>query len=470
MSEKDSKKAIKFGTDGWRGILADDFTFANVRVVTKAIGEYIKKSGKNETIVIGHDVRFLGKELTKISSEVLIEMGISSFVFDRPMPTPVTAFAIKEMNATGAIMFTASHNPPEYQGIKFIADYGGPANTEITKAIESAIDNNGQRRIKGNGATVKVVSVLDEYWKHLGRIIDFELIRREELRVIVDPMYGAGAGLLSGRLKDICKDVYSIHDYFDPNFGGHNPDPNELGLSDLTAEVIARSADAGLALDGDGDRFGIVDSLGVYLSPNQVISLLAYYLLSKRGFKGKVARTVATTHLLDDISEDLGEGSVETPVGFKWICEEMLNGDIVIGGEESGGLSIKGHIPEKDGILACFLVLEMLAEFKKEPLSKILDRVQDRYGHRYGIRLDLRLSKERKEEVLEQFRNDPPGEIEGVSVSDVRTLDGIKLVLEDGDWILIRPSGTEPLVRTYIESRSPERFLILEKYSEKTIK
>jgi len=469
MSKKSSKKAIKFGTDGWRGILADDFTFDNVQIVTTAIGEYINESGKNKKLVIGHDARFLGEELTKISSDILSKMNIDSLFFDRPMPTPLTAFAIKEADASGAIMFTASHNPPEYQGIKFIADYGGPANTEITKAIEDSIAENGQR-IKGGGASAKKISVLDAYWKHLDGLIDFELIKRQDLSVVVDPMYGAGAGLLSGRLDEVCKEVYSIHDYFDPNFGGHNPDPNEMGLSDLTADVIARNADVGLALDGDGDRFGIVDSLGVYLSPNQVISLLAYYLLTKRGFKGKVARTVATTHLLDDIADDLGDGFIETPVGFKWICEEMLSGDVVIGGEESGGLSIKGHIPEKDGILACLLVLEMLAEFKNEPLSKILDRVQDKYGYRYGIRLDLRLNEERKVKVLEKFKNDPPTEIAGISVTDVRTLDGIKLILEDGDWILIRPSGTEPLVRTYIESKSPKRFTALEKYCENTIK
>ena len=469
MSKNESKKTIKFGTDGWRGILADDFTFDNVKIVTRAIGEYIKNNSKQEKIVIAHDARFLGEELTKISSLELSKMGITSLIFDRPMPTPITAFAIKETGAAGAIMFTASHNPPEYQGIKFIADYGGPANTDITRSIEGAIGGNGQS-VKGDYVSAKDISVTDEYWKHLGTLIDFDLIKKGGLSVMVDPMYGAGAGLLSGWLKGICREVNSIHDYFDPNFGGHNPDPGEEGLSDLTADTIARNADAGLALDGDGDRFGIIDSLGVYLSPNQIISLLAHYLFSKRGFKGRVARTVATTHLLDDIANDLGDGSIETPVGFKWICKEMLGGDIVIGGEESGGLSIKGHIPEKDGILACLLVLEMLAEYKREPLSKILENIHDKYGKRYGIRLDLRLSEERKKEVLDRFTNDPPAEIEGVSVMEVRTVDGIKLVLEDGDWILIRPSGTEPLVRVYIESKSPERFSVLEKYSELTIK
>lgn len=460
---------IKFGTDGWRGIVAADFTFDNVRLVARAIGSYLRKSKAEGGVVIGYDARFLGPEFASACAEVLSSMGIISYHFDRPMPTPITAYTIKSLKAAGAIMLTASHNPPDYQGIKFIADYAGPAETEITSSIEREIDGGTAVAPAEPLAKSESISSLDSYWRHLSTLIDFELIKQSGLKIVVDPLYGAGVGLFSRWASELSNNVTAIHDTFDPLFGGLNPDPNEHNLEALTSDVVAGGRDIGLAIDGDGDRFGIVDSLGVYLSPNQVISLLAHYLLERRGLKGSLVRTVATTHLLDDIAADFGVDLIETPVGFKWICQEMRRRPVVIGGEESGGLSMLGHIPEKDGILACLLAAELTCANKK-PLSKILSELYGKYGQRYGIRLDIHLPNERKKALLAEVGANPPEEVNGSRVAKVITTDGIKLVLDNGDWMLIRPSGTEPLVRIYLESTSLERFSRLEDYAQRIIK
>lgn len=458
---------IKFGTDGWRGVVADDFTMDNVRLVAQAIANYVLKLSTGRKLIIGYDARFLGADFAYACVDVFNSKGIDCFLFDRPMPTPIAAYAIRTKHASGAVMLTASHNPPDYQGIKFIASYAGPADTEVTDAIETEIG--APPRATGKTGKTELISVIDEYWKQLSNLIDFDLIKRGNLRVVVDPMHGAGVRLLSVFAAELSDDVTAIHDSFDPLFGGRSPDPNEHNLESLVADVAA-SADVGLAVDGDGDRFGIIDGLGTYLSPNQVISLLAFYLLSRRGLKGSLVRSVATTHLMDDIAADYGAELIETPVGFKWICQEMRRRPVVIGGEESGGLSVLGHIPEKDGILACFLAMEMTAAMDKKPLSRVLAELYGKYGYRYGIRLDLRLPEERKRPLLEKLEKNPPDRVEGIKVAKVVNIDGVKLVLEDGDWLLIRPSGTEPLVRTYIESASPERFSRLQLFAERLTK
>ncbi len=463
-------KKIKFGTDGWRGLIADDFTFDNVKSVAWAIGVYLQKNAIQGGVVIGYDARFLASSFANTVGDVLNAMGIETYKFNRPMPTPIVAYTIKELKAAGAVMLTASHNPYDYQGIKFIAGYGGPADSTITSAIEAEISKNVINEGPLNKAGPKMLSSIEGYWRHISQIVDFARIKSASLKIAVNPLYGAGVRLLSKKVDELSESMIVVNDSFDPLFGGQNPDPNESNLQAMAADLKAAGFDLGIALDGDGDRFGIVDSLGIYLSPNQVISLLAYYLLTERKLSGALVRTVATTQLIDDIARDLGAELIETPVGFKWICREMLKQPVVIGGEESGGLSILGHIPEKDGILATLLMAEMLAATDKKPLSESLNDLYEKYGRRYGIRLDIHLPIEKKLRLMTGLKNDPPTTVGGVKVARVSTIDGVKLVLANDDWLLIRPSGTEPLVRAYIEAKSPTGFSLLEKYTQSIVK
>lgn len=457
---------IKFGTDGWRGLIADDFTFDNVKLVARAIGAYLIKNSISGLVVIGYDARFMASGFAKTVGDSLNLMGIETYKFNRPMPTPIVAFTIKEMNAAGAIMLTASHNPFNYQGIKFIAGYGGPADNDVTAAIEAEIGNSIKTETPKDKIKPKTITNADGYWRRLSELIDFEKIKSASLKIAVNPLYGAGVRLLSKKVDEISESMVVFNDYFDPLFGGKNPDPNESNLATMAADLQASKFDLGIALDGDGDRFGIVDSLGTFITPNQIISLLAYYLLGVRKLSGALVRTVATTHLIDDIARDFGAELIETPVGFKWVCREMLNRPVVIGGEESGGLSILGHIPEKDGILATLLTAELLAANAKKPLSESLSELYKKYGRRYGIRLDVRLPVEKKLKLMDELKDHPPAAVAGVKVARVSTIDGVKLVLENDDWLLIRPSGTEPLVRAYIESKSPTGFSLLEEYTQ----
>jgi len=468
MNKREEK--IKFGTDGWRGLIADDFTFDNVSMVAGAIGSYLINHSVPGGVVIGFDARFMAANFAKIVGDTLNSMGIETYKFNRPMPTPIVAYAIKELNAAGAVMLTASHNPSNYQGIKFIAGYGGPADNKITSAIETEIGNDIKIKPAENKIKPKVITNITGYWEHLSELIDFEKIKAASLKIAVNPLYGAGVRLLSKKIDELAESTMVFNDYFDPLFGGKNPDPGEANLADMAAAVKASKFDLGIALDGDGDRFGIVDSLGVFLSPNQVISILAHYLLSERKLSGAIVRTVATTQLIDDIGRDFGAEVIETPVGFKWVCAEMLSRPVVIGGEESGGLSILGHIPEKDGILATLLIAEVLAVTGKKPLSMRMDELYEKYGRRYGMRLDIHLPIKDKIKLMKKLKNDPPSVVAGVNVVGVSAVDGVKLSLENGDWLLIRPSGTEPLVRAYIESKTPKGFSLLEEYTQSIVK
>jgi len=451
---------IKFGTDGWRAVMARDFTFENVRLVSQAIADFVQTHGQpNRGIVIGYDNRFLSEHFARAVAEVLVGNDIPVFFPDKALPTPVTAFTIRMKQAAGAVMITASHNPPEYNGIKFIPEYAGPALPDITNVIEENV-----RRLE-QGAAIKerplteaqekgMVTSIDpfrHYLKHLRQLVDMETVRKARLKVVVDPMFGAGIGYLERVLEEAGCEVHVIHSHRDPLFGGNLPEPSDKVLGELKEKVRSKRAHLGLALDGDADRFGVIDSNGEFIPANQFLSLLFHHLLERRGLRGSVARSVATTHMLDRIAGWYGVGVEETPVGFKYIGQSLLERGSILGGEESGGLSIQGHVPEKDGILAAALAAEMVATWGYS-LSQALSELETQFGRIANERMDIHCTVEAKERILEMSPMWRPNQLGGMKVIDKITVDGCKFLLSDGSWALIRPSGTEPLFRLYVET------------------
>ncbi|MGE5552225.1 MAG: phosphoglucomutase/phosphomannomutase family protein [Bacteroidota bacterium] len=451
---------IKFGTDGWRDLMCDRFTIGPVRLVVQAIADHVRqRGGEDRGVVVGYDARFFSDRFAAEAVEVLAANGIRVFAASRDLPTPVTAYAVRQQGAFGAVMFTASHNPPEYNGIKFIPEYAGPASPAITAEIEAFL----ARRLAERGeegkppgpareSLVREIDPLPAYFAHLAELVDREAIASSGLTLVVDPMFASGRGLLQAFFGEACR-LETLHDRRDPLFGGRMPDPQEANLAELRQRVAALPNALGLATDGDADRFGVVDGDGTFLSPNEVIALLLAHLLQSRNWRGTVARTVATTHLVDAIAADYGAETAETPVGFKYLAEMMRTRPVILAGEESGGLSIRGHIPEKDGLLACALAAEMRA-LTGRPLGETLRELRARYGGYYSKRLDLHLPDEERDRLLRSFAAEPPRRALGREVTEVRRLDGVKCLLADGAWFLLRPSGTEALVRAYVEAPS----------------
>jgi alpha-D-glucose phosphate-specific phosphoglucomutase len=451
---------IKFGTDGWRGIIARDFTFDNVRLVSQAVADYVNSLGIAERgLVIGYDNRFLSDKFAEAAAETMAENGIPVYMTETFTPTPLTAFAIKECRTAGAVMLTASHNPPEYNGIKFIPEYAGPALPYITEKIEKNIRSletsekmNPENKSR---AEIKKINPFPAYKKHLAEIIDFDIIRRAGLKVVVDPMFGCGIGYLEAILHEAGVHLEVIHNNRDPLFGGGMPEPSQKLLVEMKDRVLAGKANLGLALDGDADRFGIIDSNGEFITPNMFLPILYYHLLAVRQWRGPVARTVATTHLLDHMARHYNLEVEETSVGFKYIGQCLMEKDAVLGGEESGGLSIKGHIPEKDGILATMLAAEIVAH-NGLSLTQMMEKITDLFGKLYSERLDIKTSPAEKERIMDMLGKLAPDSLAGQKITGRVTVDGLKLVLESGAWVLIRPSGTEPLFRVYVEANSIE--------------
>jgi phosphomannomutase len=450
---------IKFGTDGWRGIIADDFTFSNVCKVTRAIAAYLETAyTKTQPVLVCYDTRFLADQFAQTAAHVLADLGWTVKVVDRDAPTPVIAYNAKHLNSAGALMFTASHNPAPYCGIKYIPDYAGPATTDITDTIVGALTNASDAPPSGKNA--HLISTFDPkpaYLEFLYSILDVEKLRSAKLKVKYDAMYSTSRGYLDEVLAHCGCETETFHAYRDVLFGGGMPEPKGEQLDELIKAVVADKAHIGVATDGDSDRFGVVDEQGTFLTPNIILMLLARHLIQNKGKKGAIVRTVATTHLLDNLAAKYDLELIETAVGFKYVGEQMRATTVLIGGEESGGLSIIGHIPEKDGILADMLVAEAIA-YAGKPLSQLVaEAVADAGGPLYNDRLDLHLTNEHKEAVLAGVTASPPTAIAGVNVKEVGRKDGIKLYLEEGSWVLLRPSGTEPLIRVYLETNSPEK-------------
>ena len=450
---------IKFGTDGWRGIIADDFTFPNVRKVTRAIASYLETAySKDRPVLVAYDTRFLADQFARTAALVLADLGWTVKITDRDCPTPVIAYNARYLNSAGALMFTASHNPAPYCGIKYIPDYAGPATPEITDTIVANIESADDALPNSNrDDRISTFDPKPEYLKFIYTLLNVDRIRSAHLKVKYDALYSTSRGYLDVVLQECGCDLESFHTYRDVLFGGGMPEPKGEQLVELVEAVKKDQADLGLATDGDSDRFGIVDEQGNVLTPNTVLLLLARHLIKNKGKTGAIVRTVATTHLLDNFAAKNGLEIYETPVGFKYIGEKMRETDVLIGGEESGGLSIIGHIPEKDGVLADMLVAEAIA-YEGKPLSQLVEEaIAEADGPLYNQRLDLHLDEAHKVAVIDSFTKNPPTDVAGIKVKEVGRKDGIKLYLEDGSWILLRPSGTEPLVRVYLETNSPEK-------------
>ncbi len=446
---------IKFGTSGWRAVMAEEFTFANVRLAVSGIARYVAaQKARGARVIVGRDPRFLGETFCSMGAEILAAHGITPLMVAEPAPTPAFSYAVIQTKADGVINFTASHNPPEYNGIKFSTPDGCPALPEVTRKIEAAIKavesaesrGNGQRSIKSQSLDPKPM-----YLKRLGEIIDLEVIRKAGLRVAFDPMWGAARGYSDELLRNAGVQVATVHDCRDVLFGGHAPEPDDHLLEDLRKKMRETGAQIGIATDGDADRFGIVDADGTFLQPNYVIALLFDYLVESRGWKNGVAKSVATTNLINALAKKHGVKLHETPVGFKYIGELIMQDKIAIGGEESAGLSIRHHVPEKDGLLAGLLCCEMVAR-RGRSLGEQLKALCNQVGSYYPRRENFRLTAEVKQKFTEKLRSDPR-EFSGRNVSEVVRTDGLKLVFDDGSWVCYRLSGTEPVVRVYSEAR-----------------
>ena len=443
---------IKFGTSGWRAVMAEEFTFANVRRAVNGIARYVKsQKAQGARVIVGRDPRFLGETFCSMAADILGSYGIAPLVISDAAPTPAISYAVIHEKADGAINFTASHNPPEYNGIKFSTPDGAPALPEVTKQIEAQIATEGAAK-DGNKVAAQNLEVKPTYLARLREIVDLAAIKRANLRVVFDPLWGAARGYSDSLLRDAGVQVETVHDYRDVLFGGHAPEPDDHLLEPMREKMRESKAHIGIATDGDADRFGIVDEDGTFLQPNYVIAILFDYLVESRGWKNGVGKSVATTNMINALAKHHGVELHETPVGFKYIGELIKQDKIAIGGEESAGLSIRYHVPEKDGIIAGLLCCEAVAKRGKS-LTAQLKELFAKVGSFYPLRENFRLTPEVKEKFTKKLRVDPQ-EFAGRRVREAVRKDGLKLVLDDGAWVCYRLSGTEPVVRVYSEASS----------------
>ncbi|MGI9101504.1 MAG: phosphoglucomutase/phosphomannomutase family protein [Terriglobales bacterium] len=451
---------IKFGTSGWRAVMAEDFTFANVRRAVTGIARYVAAvRPEGGAVLIGRDPRFLGETFVSMAADILAAHGIVARVIPEPAPTPAIAWAIIRTKSDGAINFTASHNPPEYNGIKFSTPDGAPALPDVTRKIEAEVAavaegaHSSANKTKPD-ARREEIDVKPDYLARLTEVIDLEAIRKAGLRVAFDPLWGAARGYPDQLLRDAGVNAVTVHDTRDVLFGGHAPEPDDHLLDDLRVAMKKDNAQIGISTDGDADRFGILDADGTFLQPNYVIALLFDYLVETRGWRNGVGKSVATTNLVNALAEHHKVQLYETPVGFKYIGELIDQDKIAIGGEESAGLSIRHHVPEKDGILAGLLCCEMVAH-RRRSLRQQLDDLFVKVGSYYPRRENFRLTAEVKEKFTVKVKADPR-ELGGRAVREVVRTDGLKLIFGDRSWVCYRLSGTEPVVRVYSEARTPE--------------
>ncbi|HSP15851.1 MAG TPA: phosphoglucomutase/phosphomannomutase family protein [Thermoanaerobaculia bacterium] len=450
---------IKFGTSGWRGIIGEDFTFENVRIATQGIANYLKKSGqKGSGVVVAYDTRFLSEKFASEAAKILAYNGLQAFLCTRDVPTPCAAYETVRRKAMGAINFTASHNPPEYNGLKFSTSNGAPALPEVTQQIEAEIHDVQEKHerldVYEKRELIEEIDPKDRYLDGLRQKVDADVIKKGGLRIAIDSLYGTARDYLDYFLLEAGLEVKIIHNFRDPYFGGFSPECNEKNLAELRKIVGDEKFDLGLSTDGDADRFGIVDDTGHFVPPNVVLALLALYLKRHRNIPGGLARSVATTHLIDAIARKLNVPFFETPVGFKYIGELILADKIAMGGEESAGMSMYRHLPEKDGILACLLVSEMVARTGKK-LTQLIEDLYAEFGTFYNKRLDMKLTPQLKESLASKLAN-PPKQLDGLAVREVNKTDGVKLIFDDQTWLLFRLSGTEPVARVYAEACSPK--------------
>jgi len=456
---------IHFGTDGWRAVVGDDFTYHNVRAVAQGVAAYL--DGESRPVVVGHDARYCAELFAREVARVLAANGRRVILLDRVTPTPAVSWTVVERGAAGGVVVTASHNPMEFNGLKYKPDFGGSASPEVVAELEK----NTVRALSKGVATmafdeavasgkVEVFDPLPSYTAQLGRMVDLVRLRGAGLRVAHEAMYGAGAGLLARVLDGGSTTVTELHGDRNPGFGGMHPEPIDRYMPEAMALMAERHHDLLVANDGDADRVGIIDETGRYVNQLEVMALFTMYLLEKRGLRGDIVRSLTTTTMVDALGERFGVTVHEMPVGFKYIGATMRETDALLGGEESGGFAFRGHIPERDGILAGLMVADMVVEYA-QPLSQILQHLFELVGphayKRHDIRFDRDGYEERKADVYKRMDKQAPDQLAGVKVVRTRTDDGFKFYLEDGSWALMRMSGTEPLMRVYSEAATAAR-------------
>ena len=444
---------IKFGTAGWRAILSDEFTFENVKRVLDAIILYVRNEGINRPVVVGSDTRFLAKQFREMTAEHLAKNGIDVLLTNRDCPTPVISFIIRNEKLAGGINFTASHNPPEYQGIKFSPADGALADTETTKLIESMIDQPVEP--SNRRGVISWINPIEDYLTEVSQFFNFDIIRTANLKIAYDALYGTGRGYLDEILRRAGAEVTVIHDNLNPLFGGRRPEPSPENLEELISLVKENDFNLGVSTDGDADRFGIIDSDGTFFEANKILCLVAWHQFRNKKKTGRIVRNVATTTFLDRIADYFGVELVEVPVGFKNIGPFILDGNVLVGGEESAGLTIGGHVPDKDGILACSLVAELIAAENKT-LKEIWNDIEQAVGTGWNDRVDLELTNEKKIEILDRLEKHSKEEFLDKKVLKFNGIDGYKFTFSPSEWVLVRPSGTEPIVRCYMESDTSE--------------
>lgn len=459
--EPEINPPIKFGTDGWRAIIADNYTFANLKIVSQAVADYL---GSGKKIAVGYDTRFMSDRFAEIAAQVLGNNGIEVILSDCAIPTPTLSFAVKSRKFDLGIMITASHNPAEYSGFKIKDSTGGSAAPEITAEIEKRIGKTPLKETNSFGRLIKKENLTKDYVKFIRSYIDLKKIKNKKFKVLVDTMYGAGNSFIAEILKETNIELDFIHNTFNPSFGGRRPEPIEENLKELKTKMEKERFDLGIALDGDADRIAACAPKGVFIHPQKILGLLALHLIQDRHWQGGIVKTIAGTTMIDNIAEFLKVKLYETPVGFKYISNLMGKEDIVAGGEEAGGMGVKGYIPERDGTVAGLLLLEMMA-YRNKNILEILKEAEKQFGRYYYLRRDLQL-KER----IEPKKEDLPLELLGKKVKEIKDYDGIKLICEDGSWLMFRGSGTEPIIRIYSEAKSLNRSRQLLALGEKIIR
>jgi phosphomannomutase len=446
---------IRFGTDGWRGVIAEDFTYANVRKVAYAISRYVVRNEQPaHSVIIGFDNRFGAEQFARVAAEAFAMTGTPVWLCDEPCPTPAISLLVKQRNAAGGIVITASHNPYRWNGIKFKATYGSSALPAIVNKIEAemkTVMRKGIPALPPRNELIHPISFRAPYLNTIEKLVDWDRIRRHPVKLIVDPMHGSARGLLRDLLSRHGVNCDEIHGTRDPLFGGVNPEPIEPNVAALQQAVREGRYDAGLAADGDGDRIGAVDRDGRFVTPHQIFSLLLWHLAGTRKLSGDVAKTFSSTKMLDKIAAKLERNIFEVPIGFKYICELMLTKDILLGGEESGGIGTKLYLPERDATVTALLLVELMAWHGKG-LGELVQQLQKEFGeHDYG-RVDLELRPGQKEKTIKHFANKKLTRFLEWKINKREDMDGVKLTFSDGGWLLVRASGTEPMLRLYAET------------------
>ncbi len=448
---------IHFGTDGWRAVIADTFTFANVARVAQATADFWRSAGRKR-VVVGYDRRFLSEQFARVTGNVLLANGYAVTLSQNPIPTPAVSFAVKALGAAGGVMITASHNPPIFNGYKVKAAYGGPASPADCARIEQLLDHTpvpAPSQLHAGDARTDLQDLLPPWLAAVRRQVEFQAIARSGLRFAHDAMFGVGAGAFDRLLADTACRVTTLRAQRDAYFGGINPEPIPQNYAETSAYLRRHPHDLCLVTDGDADRIGALDGRGHPLSTHQVICLLLEHLLTHRQARGRMVKALTTTSMVDRICADHGIDLVETGVGFKHITAEMIRGGVLLGAEESGGIGFPEHLPERDGVLAGMFLLEMLA-VRRRSVNRLISDLERRYGrHRY-CREDLRCGPDESSRVMEFCRAQPPARLGRSAVTTIQTSDGVKCIARDGSWLMFRSSGTEPVVRVYAESASDE--------------